>query len=794
MTSLHDAALEWATAGASIVPTRTDGSKSPYGSWKQYQTTPATINQLNDWFTTGAFDGLGVITGAVSGNLEMLEVEARATHLLPDLVEQLTNCGHHDLWAAINQGCVESTPSGGIHWHYRVDGPAKPNTKLASKPNDDGTVNVLFETRGEGGFTILAPSNGRTHPTGRPWTRMGGDPSSIPTITVDQRDTLHGIIRSLFDQTPPIPAPRTNSHNPLVDGTRPGDDYNAKATWDDLLGRHGWTKTRPVGPSTGWVRPGKNPREGISATTRVTDTGDWLYVFTTSTVFTAETPYSKFSALALLEHGGDHSAAAATLRREGYGEDRPFPVAAPAPQLATAVATDTDGAAVATLTETSTEIHSGQLRIAKRLAATHHNKLLHVHGIGWHHYDGTRWVEDDTRLAGLAVWVTIRDAILESANGDKKLRTDATRCESAAGIKGTLDAAACLPEFAATVRDLDRDPYILNVANGTLDLHTLELRPHDPTDRLTKCTTAAYDPDAASTLWETFLTRVLPDEDVRGYLQRYVGAGLSGRVVEHALAILTGEGRNGKGVFYGAVRAALGDYAATADPDLFMHREGAHPTGEMDLRGLRWVVVSESDKNRRLAEATVKRLTGGDEIKARRMRQDFVAFDPSHTAALVTNHLPKVSGDDPALWARLRVIPFDIVIPEEERDVHLGERLSLEVDAVLTWLVAGLRQYQERGRLDEPAAVLRATDKYRIDSDAISGFLESRCIVNPHMRVAVADLWASWMVFCAEIGADETNQKAFGEALDRRGLTSRRGAGGQRFRFGLGLLSDEEDD
>ena len=115
------------------------------------------------------------------------------------------------------------------------------------------------------------------------------------------------------------------------------------------------------------------------------------------------------------------------------------------------------------------------------------------------------------------------------------------------------------------------------------------------------------------------------------------------------------------------MKFALGDYAQTADPELFMHRDGAHPTGEMDLLGARFVVVSETEQDRRLAESTMKRLTGGDTIKARRMRQDFVEFEPSHLAVLVTNHLPKARGDDPAVWRRIRVVPFNVVIPEEER-------------------------------------------------------------------------------------------------------------------------------
>lgn len=433
--------------------------------------------------------------------------------------------------------------------------------------------------------------------------------------------------------------------------------------------------------------------------------------------------------------------------------------------------------------------HRGQVRFAYLLAQYYADQLMHVHGLGWMAYDGTRWVED-TGQAKRAVLRLLREG-WKKAFTDKEMEQDIRKCESAAGINGVLDIAAALTAFSVTVRDLNPDPYLLNVANGTLDLHTLELRAHNPYDRITKVTGASYDPAAAGPEWEKFLDRILPDEEVREFLRRYVGLALCGRVLEHVLAILTGTGRNGKGVFYGAVAGALGDYASSAEPDLFMHRQNAHPTGEMDLLGLRWVVVSESDQGRRLAEATVKRLTGGDEIKARRMRQDFVAFTPSHTAALVTNHLPKVSGDDPALWARLRVIPFDVVIPKPEQDPHLGEKLSLEATAILSWAVAGWKDYTSKG-LAEPEAVVKATDDYHAAADAIARFIEDECLVGPASYVTVADLWERWCSWRIDEGAEEISKKAFGEALDKRGFGQDKFRGA-RIRRGIGLLAADDE-
>lgn len=453
------------------------------------------------------------------------------------------------------------------------------------------------------------------------------------------------------------------------------------------------------------------------------------------------------------------------------------------------MSTETHLGGIVTTELTDDEMHSGQVRIANRFAERNTHRLIHVYGIGWHYWDGTRYAFDDRGRAHHAVVQTLK-AALEDSLDDKKLRADVARCETASGIDGVLKIAAAMPQFATTVADLDRDPYLLNCENGTLDLRDGMLRAHDPADRITKRCNAAYDPDAPGGTWKSFLARVLPNEQVRNYLQRLVGLALIGEVREHLLSIWTGSGANGKGVAYGAIVGALGDYAGPAEPDLFMHRDGAHPTGQMDLLGKRFVVVSESDQDRRLAEATMKRLTGGDQIKARYMRQNFVQFTPSHTAMLVTNHLPRVSGDDPAIWRRIRVIPFDVVIPEDEQDSGLPAALQAEAETVLAWAVAGLNAYQRIG-LAEPAEVLAATDAYQADSDTVGRFIAERCHLGPMAKATTTDLFDAWQRWCTTEGIPALGRKAFGQSLDHRGYPASDPSGGKRWRSGIGVVIDQ---
>lgn len=439
-------------------------------------------------------------------------------------------------------------------------------------------------------------------------------------------------------------------------------------------------------------------------------------------------------------------------------------------------------------------VHSGQVRMAYRLAKSDADKLMYVYGLGWHYYDGTRWAFDDGGNARRAVLSVLREALAESLQ-DKKLRADVQRCESANGVEGVLSIASALEQFAFTVLDIDADPYLLNCVNGTLDLRTMELRAHDQADRITKITRAAYDPAALDSIWQSFIVKVLPDSTIREYLQRLIGMALLGQVTEHVLPILTGTGRNGKGTFYKAVLWALGDYGHTAEPDLFMQRQNAHPTGEFDLMGKRLIVVSESEQGRSLDEAKMKRLTGGDPVTARRMRQDYVTFEPSHQALMITNHLPKVRGDDPATWARIRVIPFDVVIPKDDQKVDLGERLQAEADAILSWAIAGWRFYREQGGLNEPPGVLAATGDYQKSSDAIGRFIEDCCATTSETQKATtSDLFTQWERWRISDGAEPLSLKAFGLAITAKGYPASSPVNGKKWRHGIGLKVVSDDD
>jgi hypothetical protein len=330
MTLLAEA-LELYQTGHCPVRATMDGEKRPVGGWKKYQSVRPTEDQIIEWFGNG-YHGIGIITGAISGNAEVLEFEGRAVAegLLARWAEIMDASGLGELRERL-RGWVERSPSGGYHIHYRVEGrPVPGNTKLARRPatpeelaeNADEDIKTLIETRGEGGFIITAPSNGTTHPSGQPWIRVNGGPAQEPVISGDELEALHDICKMLDQMPRPEPQdPPRNSQGYVDNRLRPGDDFNAQAEWKDVLANWTYCYTDADGTSY-WRRPGK-PR-GSSATTGRND-GDNLYVFSSSTPFDTEKPYSKFAAYTLLNHNGDYSAAAKQLRAQGYGADEPGP-------------------------------------------------------------------------------------------------------------------------------------------------------------------------------------------------------------------------------------------------------------------------------------------------------------------------------------------------------------------------------------------------------------------------------------------------------------------------------------
>ena len=293
-----------------------------------------------------------------------------------------------------------------------------------------------------------------------------------------------------------------------------------------------------------------------------------------------------------------------------------------------------------------------------------------------------------------------------------------------------------------TPQELDTNSWLLNCLNGTLDLLTGELLPHQRDNLITKVAPVEYDPVAKCPVWDRFLSRIMgEDEDLIGFLQQMVGYSLTGDVSEQILFIGYGEGANGKSTFLNTLLGLLGDYAMKATSDLLMRHQG-HPTEKADLFGKRFVATIETEDGRRLSEVFVKEATGGDPIRARRLHENFWQFNPTHTLFLATNHRPIIRGTDHAIWRRIRLIPFNVTIPDAKMDKHLIGKLRAEWPGILNWAVRGGLLWQAKG-LKTPDRVEAATGIYRREMDVLADFFEDRCELGFDNLVTARDLCAA---------------------------------------------------
>jgi putative DNA primase/helicase len=372
--------------------------------------------------------------------------------------------------------------------------------------------------------------------------------------------------------------------------------------------------------------------------------------------------------------------------------------------------------------------------------------------------------------------VTDRPKSIRLKTYAEQLKKDTNSCQSAAGIRGVKEIAETWPEFAVSPKELDADPYVINLQNCTLDLRSEQCRPHDPEDLITKVCNATFEPEAFEKFdpaihcprWAKFLDEVLPDSGVRKFMQRLMGLALVGTQLEHILPILIGTGRNGKGVFEDVMRFVFGDYGVSAASDLFISKPGAHTTSQTDLMGTRLAIIDEHDGNARLSEALLKKLTGSGEHTARRMRQDDVTFHMSWLPVMITNDLPQVTGQGAAIWDRLLVIEFPRYFSEGEREADLDDKLKTEANGIFMWAYRGWLDYQRDGqKLHAPQAVKLATQSYRHKNDQLQRWIDNRCTLGqgPQFRAKPQALLDDYNTWADKNSAEQLGRNKFLELL-----------------------------
>lgn len=317
-----------------------------------------------------------------------------------------------------------------------------------------------------------------------------------------------------------------------------------------------------------------------------------------------------------------------------------------------------------------------------------------------------------------------------------------------AGNTGRIDAMVTEAGVALSRRleDLDAGPLDVNTEScllrfsverdtgeGMGRMARVETIPHARDQLLTKSVAAAYDPDARCPMFEAFLLRIMPSAEMRRFLQRWFGLSMTALTGEQKLVFLYGMGANGKSVLVDLMARILGDYGATAKIESLIgknRRSGGDATPDIiPLVGARFVRASEPEEGERLQEAKIKEMTGGEPMLARGLNADFFEFQPVFKLTISGNHKPDIRGTDDGIWRRVLLVPFDVQIPKAERDPTLVHKLFEERAGILNWAVEGLLDYLEGG-LQEPEAVLAATQEYRDESDPVGTMLAECTVVD----------------------------------------------------------------
>jgi len=416
---------------------------------------------------------------------------------------------------------------------------------------------------------------------------------------------------------------------------------------------------------------------------------------------------------------------------------------------------------------------------------------------GWLVYQQGKWQEDDRNeaqeLAKRVIMGYYREASEIIDDKARKTLVDFGRkSESQRAIRAMTELAnSAMP---AVPDDFDQDPYISNMENGTMNLKTLEFRKHRAGDMLTKRMNVSYEPGADCPKWLAFLDKIFEgNNNLIDYLQTTLGYSLTGDIGEQCLFILYGIAFNGKSTFINTTQEILGDYAINTPFETFLTRRGEHiPNDVARMRGARFVTAIEAGEGRNFNEELLKRLTGRDKVTARFLRQEFFDFYPTCKLWLATNHKPAVKEFSPAYWGRIRLIPFKLTIPEEERISHYENILLEEREGIFNWILEGYKKWKEKG-LITPEEIKEATAQYKDQMDVLAEFIEDCCIENRLAQATTKKLYSAYKNWCEENKEKDMNKRTFGRRLEERGYKALRiGQNRDRGWGGIDLKSEEE--
>jgi putative DNA primase/helicase len=356
---------------------------------------------------------------------------------------------------------------------------------------------------------------------------------------------------------------------------------------------------------------------------------------------------------------------------------------------------------------------------AAALVAWTEGRIKYAPGLGYYVWNGRIWERSEVKVRQEIHRMGAALMLSGSEDGRKASRGFTMR----SNIDNLMVELKAVPSVHVDASEFDDRPDLLSFRNGTVDLRTGKLRPHDQGDMLTYRLDLDYRADAECPRWESFLGEIFPAHpELPDYIRRLVGYGITGHTSEQCFAVLWGKGANGKSVLTDTLTAVFRSVSKTTPFATFEEKpSGGIPNDVAALRGSRLVMASEGESGKPMSEAVLKRVTGKDMIAARFLRQEYFEFKPTFLLMLATNHKPRFKGQDEGLWRRVKMIPFQRYFAPNERDYGLDAKLLKESEGIAAWAVRGAVDWFRNG-LQDPTVITSASKEYRETSDALAGF------------------------------------------------------------------------
>jgi len=446
--------------------------------------------------------------------------------------------------------------------------------------------------------------------------------------------------------------------------------------------------------------------------------------------------------------------------------------------------------------------HNTDLGNSQRLVNTYGEIIRYCHiwkkWIVWNPQYGIWQIDVSGEVFRLAK-KTIQNMYYEASNMvDSEERRNLIKwglaSESSTKIQSMIKLAESGEGIAISPDDLDLNPWLLNCKNGTINLRTGELKDHDKGELVTKSIPVIYDPNAKCPKWLKFLGRIMGGNQKQiSFLQRTVGYSLTGDTREQCFFIFYGSGANGKSTYIKTIGSLLGDYSQAASFETFLSKkQGSVANNDIArMQGKRFISAVEAEGGRKLAENIIKQVTGGDVITARFLYAEYFEFIPQFKIFLAANHKPKINCNDSAVWRRVKLIPFNEKISEDERIDDLDDQLQEELSGILNWGIQGCLDWQGNG-LQTPKGVESATKEYRNEMDTVAEFIRECCDLSQNNRETLTVLYDPYKSRCDLNGEKYLSLKEFGKALNDKGFLTYR-SNGKSWRSGIRLLSQNND-